>query len=266
MLLVVCTCCLKQVAFSSFSLTIVSSSTLFGARFPHKLVSTCSKISFLENCSEFSRIFTSRSRSRSILISLFTSRKRVKAFCFHFALLEKEWKHFFFTLHFSKKSESIFFFTLHFSKKSESIFFHFVLLEKEWKLFVFTFHFSNFKYPLSLVPGWRQQVLKSYQWMRKSSIFRNSTLLWQKCCIWYEPQKHNIFFQTCISEEDRTIQNQCALFMSNLFQSRATCLLNDWINDQVKNKVRNARISVHNAILCAMLEKYKTMHCFCFLA
>ena len=109
MLLVVCTCCLKQVAFSSFSLTIVSSSTLFGARFPHKLVSTCSKISFLENCSEFSRIFTSRSRSRSILISLFTSRKRVKAFWFHFALLEKEWKHFFFTLHFSKKSESFLF-------------------------------------------------------------------------------------------------------------------------------------------------------------
>ena len=60
------------------------------------------------------------------------------------------------------------------------------------------------------------------------------------------------FFQTCISEEDRTIQNQCALFMSNLFQSRATCLLNDWINDQVKNKVRNARISVHIAILFAL--------------
>ena len=75
--------------------------------------------------SRFSRIFTSRSRSRSILISLFTSRKRVKAFLFHFALLEKEWKHFFF---------------------------HFALLEKEWKLFYFTFHFLNFKNPLSLVP------------------------------------------------------------------------------------------------------------------
>ena len=126
MLLVVCTCCLKQVAFSSFSLTIVSSSTLFGARFPHKLVSTCSKISFLENCSEFSRIFTSRSRSRSILISLFTSRKRVKAFYFHFALLEKEWKHFFFTLHFSKKSES-FLFSLFTSQTSKT--------HSRWSLF-----------------------------------------------------------------------------------------------------------------------------------
>ena len=48
-----------------------------------------------------SRLFTSRSQSRSILISLFTSRKRVKAFFFHFALLEKEWKLFIFTFHFS---------------------------------------------------------------------------------------------------------------------------------------------------------------------
>ena len=74
---------------------------------------------FLENCQEFSRIFTSRSRSRSILISLFTSRKRVKAFFFHFALLEKEWKHIFFTLHFSKKSES-FFFSLFTSRTSQT--------------------------------------------------------------------------------------------------------------------------------------------------
>merc|ERR1739836_300913 len=114
MLLVICTCCLKQVASSSFSLTIVSSSTLFGARFPHKLVSTCSKISFLENCSEFSRIFTSRSRSRSILISLFTSRKRVKAFIF--------------TLHFSKKSESIFFSLCTSRKRVKASFVCFVLL------------------------------------------------------------------------------------------------------------------------------------------
>merc|ERR1712090_55616 len=48
----------------------------------------CCKISFLENCPEFSRIFTSRSRSQSILFSLCTSRKRVKASFFHFSLLE----------------------------------------------------------------------------------------------------------------------------------------------------------------------------------
>ena len=84
------------------------------------------KILFLENCQEFSRIFTSRSRSRSILISLFTSQKRVKAFIFHFALLKKRVK---------------------------AYFFHFALLEKEWKLLFFTFHFSNFSDPLSLGPA-----------------------------------------------------------------------------------------------------------------
>merc|ERR1712090_125129 len=70
---------------------------------------------FLENCQKFSRIFTSRSRSRTILISLFTSRKRVKAF--------------FFTLHFSKKSESIFFSLCTSRKRVKASFFHFSLLE-----------------------------------------------------------------------------------------------------------------------------------------
>ena len=74
-----------------------------------------SKISFLEKCWEFLRIFTSRSRSRSILISLFTSRKRVKAFWFHFALLEK--------------SESILFSLCTSRKRVKAFYFHFSLLE-----------------------------------------------------------------------------------------------------------------------------------------
>ena len=41
------------------------------------------------NSREFSRNFTSRSRSRGIFISLFTSRKEWIRFSFHFSLLEK---------------------------------------------------------------------------------------------------------------------------------------------------------------------------------
>ena len=50
---------------------------------------------------EFSRNFTSRSRSRGIFISLFTSRKEWIKFSFHFSFLEKSESYFHFTFHFS---------------------------------------------------------------------------------------------------------------------------------------------------------------------
>ena len=53
------------------------------------------------NSREFSRNFTSRSRSRGIFISLFTSRKEWIRFLFHFSLLEKSESDFHFTFHFS---------------------------------------------------------------------------------------------------------------------------------------------------------------------
>ena len=56
---------------------------------------------------EFSRNFTSRSRSRGIFISLFTSRKEWIRFSFHFSLLEKSESDFHFTFHFSKRVNQI---------------------------------------------------------------------------------------------------------------------------------------------------------------
>ena len=110
----------------------------------------------LENCSEFSRIFTSRSRSRSILNSLFTTSKPLQCIVsavlfgfhginlfknlvsrellrilenFHFSISIS--KHFDFTFHFSKKSESILISLCTSRKRVKAFFFHFALLEKE---------------------------------------------------------------------------------------------------------------------------------------
>ena len=52
------------------------------------------------NSREFSRNFTSRSRSRGIFISLFTSRKEWIRFSFHFSLLKNSETDFHFTFHF----------------------------------------------------------------------------------------------------------------------------------------------------------------------
>ena len=62
----------------------------------------------ISNSREFSRIFTSRSRSRCIFISLFTPRKEWIRFSFHFSLLEKSESDFHFTFHVSKRVKQIF--------------------------------------------------------------------------------------------------------------------------------------------------------------
>ena len=95
---------------------------------------------FLENFQkkiEFSRNFTSRSRSRGIFISLFTSRKEWIRFLFHFSLLEK--------------SETDFHFTFHFSKRVNQIFISLFTSRKEWNRF--SFHFSLLELSISTLAG-----------------------------------------------------------------------------------------------------------------
>ena len=56
------------------------------------------RFSFLENSRDFFLIFTSRSRSRAIWVSLSTLEKEWKEFIFHFSLLEKSESYLNFTL------------------------------------------------------------------------------------------------------------------------------------------------------------------------
>ena len=88
-----------------------------------------------ENSRNFSRNFTSRSRSRGIFNSLFTLDLDFETFSFHFSLSISISRHFHFTFH---------------SRNEWTRFsFHFSLLEMSEPDFHFTFHFSNFQYPLS---------------------------------------------------------------------------------------------------------------------
>ena len=83
---------------------------------------------------EFSRNFTSRSRSRGIFNSLFTLDLDFETFSFHFSLSISISRHFHFTFH---------------SRNEWTRFsFHFSLLEMSEPDFHFTFHFLNFQYPL----------------------------------------------------------------------------------------------------------------------
>ena len=95
------------------------------------------KFWILKNSREFSRNFTSRSRSRGIFISLFTSRKEWIRFLFHFSLLEK--------------SESDLHFTFHFSKRVNQIFISLFTSRKEWNRF--SFHFSLLELSISTLAG-----------------------------------------------------------------------------------------------------------------
>ena len=56
------------------------------------------RFSFLENSREFFLIFTSRSRSRAVSISLSLLEKEWRDFIFHFSLLEKSESYLYFTL------------------------------------------------------------------------------------------------------------------------------------------------------------------------
>ena len=94
------------------------------------------------NYREFSRNFTSRSRSRGIFISLFTSRKEWIRFLFHFSFLEK--------------SESDFHFTFHLSKRVNHIFISLFTSRKEWNRF--SFHFSLLELSITTLAGHCERV------------------------------------------------------------------------------------------------------------